>query len=175
MIVDISDIHAEVSDELSAVVNWCNDVYRDTFAEYFKDAEVLFARLQSKSHPITDEELSWILIDLPITLFNVSEALNRFRVQHETVKLKSKQAAAEIADKGVSELDPLELQLLSNAYKSVIQQVEGRISWSRELVMGAKKIWDARRRTEAANPVCEVGIDSLPPYGEVSPSYVKGR
>ncbi|WP_302320422.1 hypothetical protein, partial [uncultured Duncaniella sp.] len=61
-----------MQEDIDSVVSWCNKLYDDNFATYFKGERELFERLQSKTHPITDEELEWILTSLPLELFSVS-------------------------------------------------------------------------------------------------------
>ena len=51
----------------------------------------------------------------------------------------------------------------------VVLRVEGEISFCRELIMAAKKIWDGRRDAEGANPIHtdvspEDTYDNLPVY-----------
>ena len=69
-------------------------------------------------------------------------------------------------------------------YSSLIDRIEGELSFSRELIMGSKKLWDARR-SNATNPVAPV-VPELPeytpttgtpiqrPYSTVSKDYIKG-
>ena len=42
---------------------------------------------------------------------------------------------------------------MSKIYNSVNERVRRQISFSRELIMSSKKLWDARRATEDANPI----------------------
>ena len=46
-----------------------------------------------------------------------------------------------------------EYTILSNALETLITRVDSEISFSRELIMSAKKIFDARRNTEQVNPI----------------------
>lgn len=180
MALDLNSIHRSMSDDIDAVSEWCETLYQDNFGNHFVDARVLFDRLQSKEHPITDDELSWILLDLPIDLFDVSEVLNRFRLNFEVVKMRIKQKESEIA-KNSSEptaakrnaeaaMLTIEDKILMSAYSSVISRVESEITFCKELIMGAKKIWDGRRKTESVNPVAPVE-DELPEYKN---QYIKG-
>lgn len=153
------------SEDIEAVTEWCTSLYNRVFASYFQESRELSTRLKSKERPITDEELSWILIQLPVTLFDVSECVNQLRVSQEVVKMRNRQIELQLA-KDKSGYDMSSDKLLVSAYNSVITRVENEISFSRELIMGAKKIWDARRRSEQSNPVSEVEdpSDSLPDY-----------
>ena len=180
------DVDKQYTEDIQDVISWCDDMYNAYFASYFIEVRSLFARMQSKSKPITDAELEKILTELPLSLFSVSEVLNNFKLSQEVIKLKIKQTEFNIiqsSDNIKSEskrresasISTLEDKLLTSAYDSVINRVDKEISFSRELIMGAKKIWDARRRTDDVNPIGEITSDDLPDY-DVSSSkrYVKG-
>ena len=166
--MDIFEQHLIHKEEIQDLDMWFDQEYQSHFGEYFSEARKLFERLQSKSQPITDEELSWILSTLPIKLFQVSEALNRYRLATETVKIAIKRAK-----KRNDELvDVLGDELLVSAMSCIISAVEGEVSFSRELIMGAKKIWDSRRMAEQSMPVSESA--TLPEYKVPSgKAYVK--
>lgn len=178
--IDLNSVLSENAEDIESVVSWCSDIYDGKFAEYFLNARVLFERVQSKTHPITDDELSQILIDLPMKLFDVSEVLNQFRLSYEVVKLRNKQKESDLIKsssettapkrKSDAELQMIPDKLLVTAFDSVITRVENEISFCRELIMSAKKIWDARRKTEQVNPISEVS--DLPEYNVKS--YIKG-
>ena len=183
MSLNLRTIQQEVDDDVQAVTSWCNEIYEEQFSKYFDESRELFGRLKSKTKPITDEELSWILINLPLSLFEVSEILNRIKVSQEVIKLRNKQKESELVKASTENsaakrqedaaLQMLEHKLLVTAYSSVMSRVESEVSFCRELIMGAKKIWDARRRTESANPVSPVDSHlELPDY---QPGvYIKG-
>lgn len=178
--MNLNKVHLENVDDMTAVSTWCDATYRDWFGQYFSAAKEHFSRLKSDDKPITDAELTWILIDLPITLFNVSEYLSKFRVNREVIKLKNKQkehdlrvlsAEATLTKKAEdADLQMIENKLLALAYDTTVQRVESEISFCRELIMGAKKVWDARRRTDGVNPVRELDEQGLPAY---KPAYIK--
>lgn len=158
-----------VESDLNAVESWCDEIYQTNFAAYFADSRELFTRLQSTDQPITDMELSWILMELPMNLFDVAEILNKFRVRQETVKLKNKYELDQELDNAntdscsLNASQILEQKILAIAYSTVITRVENEISFSRELIMGAKKIWDGRKHAENLMPVSEDSL-TLPDY-----------
>lgn len=182
--LNLNDVQSEFSEDIEAVSDWCDEIYQQNFAIHFGESRELFNRLKSKTHPITDEELSWILINLPLNLFDVSEVLNKFKVSQEVVKLRNKQKESDLVKSSVENtatkrqedaaIKMLENKLLVTAYSSVMSRVESEISFCRELIMGAKKIWDSRRRAESANPVSPVDDShiNLPDYQEGV--YIKG-
>lgn len=183
--LNLQNVQDEFSDDIEAVSDWCEEIYQNNFASHFSESRELFLRLKSKTQPITDEELSWILINLPLNLFDVSEVLNKFKVNQEVVKLRNKQKESDLVKASIettatkrqeeASIKMLENKLLVTAYSSVMSRVESEISFCRELIMGAKKIWDARRRSESANPVGLVTDDShtdLPDYQQ--DVYIKG-
>ena len=171
------------NDDIQSVQKYYNDIYEQHFSSYFSDSHDLFERLQSKSHPITDDELSWILISLPINLFEVSEELNKQRLIHEVLKIKYKEKETEFVKKSTAKTvtqrkDEAVMQMIGEKlmiliYASIISRVESEIALSRELIMGAKKIWDARRKTDTVMPVGEVESSNtaLPNYNK---TYIHG-
>ena len=183
--LDFSKAILNASQDLNAVSDLVDSMYSSNFSKYFETAREMFARLNSKEHPITDNELNYVLIDLPVQLFDVSEQLSSFRMKLETLKLLLKQKErnlikdAKEAGFGATEakdfatVDTIEDRLLISAYSSVISRVESEISFSKELIMGAKKIWDARRKADASNPVSEVSAE-LPEYSIPGSSYIRG-
>jgi hypothetical protein len=139
-----------------------DDIYNKYFASYFRKEAEMHTRFQDTDLVISDKELEWIITSLPLDLFSVSNALSQFKQHNEIVKLKIKQRKNKGAEEADSELDD-EYKLMSIIYTSVITRVEQEISFSKELIMGAKKIWDARRSGEHA-PIGEVVPKELPEY-----------
>ena len=164
--------------DIDEATEWADGQYSSIFAQYFSIQRELYARMQCMARPIADDELERILIDVPMNLFEASEALNKLRLSQEVVKLNIKATEQDYnrlnSRKGKDEKDIqfleemqfgiLEDKLASSMYSALITRVESEISLSRELIMGAKKIWDARRRTESALPVDPVDTESLPEY-----------
>lgn len=181
--IDLKNASLEAEEDIKVVSEWCDDLYSKNFATYFKDARSLFERLKSKNHPITDEELSWILITLPIHLFDAAETLNRFRLNMEIVKLRYKRSETELIKQSEAKTATLKREeaeskliddkLLIVAYDTIISQVDKEISLSKELIMGAKKIWDSRRKSDETMPVSEIETsdEKLPDYKK---SYIRG-
>ena len=184
--IDLNARMNAVSEDVDAVSGWCSQKYDERFGAYFSEARKLFNELQSKRDKIPDSDLEWILMSLPVKLFDASERLAEIRVQYETIKLTTKRAenAAynEARSSGIKQAEAKEYsairvaedKLLMTAYSSIIDRVESEMSFCRELIMSAKKIWDARRKTELANPISEVS--ELPEYtpDQKKKSYVKG-
>lgn len=183
---DIREIYKENEDDIIAVTSWCDEMYDSIFSPYFDNVRNLYQRLNSKTKPITDDEMEDILTVLPLNLFTVAESLNKFRVELEVHKMKMKKLKRHLLDSSIetsqtrrledAQHQLIEHELLCSAYTSVITRVEGEISFSRELIMGAKKIYDGRRATERINPVSESTVDQdLPEYVPNSPVYYGGR
>jgi len=172
--IDLNELNEEFKVDIDSVTSWCNEIYLDQFDEFFVDYRVLFKRLKSKEKSITDEELARILIDLPIQLFGIAEALNKFKISQEVVKLKNRQRELElirnslkstVTDRKQDATDKMiEYKLLITAYSSIIDRVTSEISFCRELIMGAKKIHDSRLAGIRSNPVSEVDETMLPDY-----------
>lgn len=167
-------------DDINDVSGWCDSNYEKGFSKYFKGIRELSKRLSSNSRPITDNELQHILIDLPMALFDASEALSKLYLALEVIKLKSKEEECQFVKtstaktiterKDEAAVQMTETKVLMIAYQTLISRVENEISLSKELIMGAKKVWDSRRRTEESNPVNPIDpdkkqdINRLPDY-----------
>ena len=167
--VDLSKSLNENSDLFNQVMKFTDDQYNESFKQFFSLQKTLYNRLHSQSSPVTDEELSSILYTIPLELFAVSGNLNRYRTALEALKLKIKHDSdSNVGDK-----------MLVKCYECVISRVETEMSFSRELIMSAKKIWDSRRRVDGSMPVSEQNLpdeDSstdLPEYSVPSKTYVK--
>lgn len=160
---DISRAIESLKEDFDAADNLVADIYDKYFARYFKKEVDMYAKFQDTDIVISDTELEWVLISLPLDLKAASNALAQFKQHNEIVKLKIKQR------KNSGDADDLdeEYKLMSIIYSSVITRVEADISFSKELIMGAKKVWDARRKTETAIPIGEVNTEvseELPEY-----------
>lgn len=156
---DISNALTALKEDFDAADGLVDELYDKYFTKYFTKEGELYTKFQSTDIAITDEELEWILLTLPLDLKAASNALAQFKQHNEIVKLKIKQRKA---SGDSDELDE-EFKLMSIIYSSVITRVEADISFSKELIMGAKKVWDARRKTEQVNPINEVSTE-LPLY-----------
>ena len=163
--IDLEQIDNSMQDDINSVSRWVTKIYDEQFGPQFQGVRELFQRLQSTEHPITDEEINWVLTSLPLQLFTVSEALAQLRTRSDVIKMKNKQMKAELIreslettmTKKTEEADEALLgnRLLANVYDNVIARVESEISFSRELIMSCKKLFDARRSTENVDPVSE--------------------
>lgn len=150
-------------DDTNAVHEWCEEIYQNKFATFFNKVRDLYRKFQDRDKPITDKELEEIMTNLPLELFSVSENLNNLRASCEVVKLKRKEkrlkAFRESGAKNDSgrnaEADEavLEDDILLLGFSTIIQRVENEISFCRELIMGAKKVYDRRKSTEYAAPI----------------------
>lgn len=161
--IDLNKVLEEDQEDLKSINSWIDEIYENNFAIYFQDQKELIERLNSKYHPIEDDELEKILTNIPLQLFDVSEELSKFKLDIEAIKLKTKQKESEFVKlspektqgkkREDAELATTERKLLALAYNAIITRVESEINCTKELIMGAKKIWDARRRNEQVNPV----------------------
>lgn len=186
----LNEIATHYASDVADAKEFCDEMYNRIFADEFKDLRQLKDKMKSERSPITDAELEEILTTLPLRLFDISEKLNSVRLESETIRLRMKDykqkrivqlsegemysvagarmsasAQREWTTKAVN-AEMADHELLLSAYTSVIDRVEREISMSRELIMGAKKIWDGRRSAESVNPVGEVVVPGadLPDY-----------
>lgn len=181
----LSEILDDYSDDLQSVTDWCGKTYEDNFAYLFENVKVLHDKLQTEKDKITDDDLEMVLTDLPLALFSASEKLNGLRTTREVGKLKLKEKRLKkkeelykaIQDKtspfsksdipGLITDSFIDDQVMQVALDGVINRVENEISFTRELIMSAKKIWDRRSNTDVVNPVGPIvpEYQNLPDYG----------
>ena len=191
--VDMTKVLKEYTTDMTSVNSYCDDLYEQYFSQHFADVRDMYSRMKSNIRPITDEELEYILTLLPMEMFAVSEALNKLRLQCEVVKLKNKETleqfrktciekaqehnlnkteTTEYINHSVSEY-MIEYEVFLAAHTACISRVENEQTFAKELIMGAKKIWDSRRNAETSNPVKEV-VPDLPEYdATANKTYIK--
>lgn len=168
---DISKATEALKEDFISADTLVSEIYDKYFAPYFKKEIEMHARFRDTDVPITDKELEWLITSLPLELFSVSNALAQFKQHNEIVKLKVKQRSKSKKDDPDS-LDE-EYKLMTIIYSSVIMRVEQEISFSKELIMGAKKVWDARRRSEQP-AIPEKPIEPELPDYPIKNVYIKG-
>lgn len=162
----------DVENDIKEVEDWAENEYQSYFAAHFVKEKEMYSKLKSASCPITDEELEWIITSLPLELFSAADRLTKLKLRQEVIKLHIKELATnrdldETEKKNASNED----RFLINAYGTIIERVEREMSFSRELIMGAKKVWDARRANDP-HPSIATGPDyNLPEY---QLTYIKG-
>lgn len=157
-----------LKEDFEAADNLVDEIYNKYFSSYFEKEQKLYQRFQDTSKPITDKELEWIITSLPLDLYAVSDALAQFKAHNEIIKLTIK-SRKKIAKDMPDEIDD-EYLIMNVVYSAVIDKIESKLTFSKELIMGAKKVWDARRKTEQA-PIQE--INELPDY-PIKNTYIKG-
>lgn len=160
-----------IQSDISEVNDWAESEYNKYFAQYFKGEKELYDRLKSKTDPITDDELEWILTDLPLELFSVTEQLSKMQISQQVIKIGIKQkerdyiASAEgtqTQKKEEAQALTMEDRLLVDVYDSIMDRVSRQMTFSKELIMSAKKIWDARRSDGIPLPEIVTREDKLP-------------
>ena len=144
---------------------YCDEIYKSNkFEECFCNVNALVGKMESKMDPISDTDLEWILIELPMKLFVASESLNKLRLSLEVLKLKIKELKS-----NDEQSNETEYQVLKVVHENIISKVENQITMSKELIMGAKKVWDSRRSAEKSNPIKEVDLPGYVP----NQTYIK--
>lgn len=159
-----------LKEDFEATDNLVNEIYDKYFSSYFKKEQELYQRFQDTATPITDQELEWIITSLPLDLYSASDALAQFKAHNEIIKLTIKSRKKAFKDRPDSIDD--EYQIMNVVYSAVINKIESKLTFSKELIMGAKKVWDARRRTEQV-PIKETSELDLPDY-PIKDTYIKG-
>lgn len=149
--------HQPYMDEFN---NWGEEQYDQYFSQYFKLQRSLKDKINKGGKDLSDADLKSVLTELPIDMIEAASALSEFKTNQEVIKIRVKDAKtqrtkelstssytkAEIKDMVDSEVSGE--MLLITVYSNIIERVEREMSYSRELIMGCKKIWDARRRSE---------------------------
>lgn len=167
----ISNAMEALKDDFKAADEVVDEIYNKYFATYFNKEVEMYEKFKDASNSISDSELEWIITSLPLELMAASNALAQFKQHNEIIKLTIKQRK----NNPVEDIDQ-EYKLMTIVYSCVIDQVERRLSFSKELIMGAKKVWDARRKAEQANPISEVNTE-LPDYKKPTSKnqmYIRG-
>lgn len=167
---NISEALASLHEDFDSSDQLIDDIYKEYFSKYFDKEHELYSKFKSANDPISDSELEWIITSLPLDLFAASEALAQFRSHNEIIKLTIKTRKKSHLEN--SSLDN-EYQIMNIIYSAVISRVESQISFSKELIMGCKKVWDARRKTEQV-PISEVNPKTDLPDYTLRPTYIKG-
>ena len=189
----LDDIFSKYAEDITGVKDYVNKLYEESFAPHFSEIHALYKKLKSKVNPISDSELEYILIMLPLELFTVAEKLNDLRLQCEVIKLKNKESAENFRNAAIEEALSLEMnkttasefvnravakqmieyEVLLSTYESLITRVTNEQSFAKELIMGAKKVWDSRKSAENSNPVKPIAGD-LPDYNAATTkTYIK--
>lgn len=159
-----------LKEDFEAADSLVEEIYDKYFSKYFEKEQDLYLRFRDTDKPITDKELEWIITSLPLDLYAASDALAQFKAHNEIIKLTIKSRKKITKDKP-EEIDD-EYQIMNVVYSAVINKIESKLTFSKELIMGAKKVWDARRKTEQA-PINEVNEPELPDY-PIKNVYIKG-
>lgn len=178
----VSAINAMYEDSFNDISSWCNDLYNDMFLDYFSEMNTLYEKLSSTHKQITDDELEIILTSLPLNLYAAAEKVNELKLRIEVIKLNIKQdkhnallnsdASSQIAKREEASYSVVEDELLLKIYTALIERVESEITFSKELIMSAKKIWTARREAENIGKAAEKV--ELPDYSDIeNKSYIK--
>lgn len=164
----------KLSSDINDVNEWSEGEYNKYFSEYFKGEVELYDKLKSSKSQITDSELEWILTDLPMELFSVTEQLSKLKTAQEVIRLSIKKKEREYVKthtegsetKRKEEAAALseEDRLLVSVYDSIIDRVSRQMTFSKELIMSAKKIWDARRSDGIPLPEVNIDPSRLPEY-----------
>ena len=173
--MDLTKALKGVSKDIDDVQKWADEEYNKYFASYFVGEVDLYKKLKDKDYIITDDELEWILTSLPLELFSVSEQLGKMKTAEEVIKLHIKEVESEFVkdpdnkDSVTKKKEDAAMitasdRLLVTVYSIISERVGREMSFSRELIMSAKKIWDARRSSEVSIPSVDTSNSELPDY-----------
>lgn len=168
--------------DIDGVVSYANELFKSKFGNVFDVIERLRSELKEHKQ-ISDSDLQYILVDFPIELIHVSEELNNFRLSVEVAKMKHKDIVNQVTSKYINwygenprsapcsakdfinnDSSVIESLIYQTILNNMITRIENCMSYSRELIMGAKKIWDSRRASENVMPIGEMNLDNIPEY-----------
>lgn len=173
----IDQIEMSHMEDFQEIDTWLSKRYDSTFKQYFEGQRNIHKRILNSDTKITNEELEKIIIDIPLMLIEVAEEINKYKLRIESLKLNMK--SRQIAMKhSVENLDEIEVENLNNklliaAYQMLIQRVEKEMSYSRELIMGAKKVWDSRINSDTIIPTGPV--DRTDPLAGLPDYKIRGK
>ena len=169
----INDTYGTHKEDIQSVVDWVEREYSDKFQDHFRPVMSLYQRMKSATTPVTDVELESVLTDVPLEMFAASGALSQYKlarsVLHINIKKKMQNVARESTEKSATARQAegaaavLDDQILEEAMTGLIGRVERELDFARELIMGAKKVWDGRRGSESLG-VVKGPTDNLPDY-----------
>lgn len=181
--MELKRVELSVSEDINDAREWVDSKYADFFAEYFDGVRNLSSRMKSKIQPISDKELEMVLTNLPLDLFEVASKLSDIKLNYEVIKLHNKKEHTEAAKKSTAktitqrnaDADALTIdnRALELVYETLIERVEKEVSYTRELIMAAKKIWDGRRKAEQSVPIGPVDAQSQSEYKSLTKHYDK--
>jgi len=176
------DSYYKTDSEVNDVIEVSNTMYAKYFKKYFNKMRYWHDKysdptVDTSDLTLTDTELEAVLTDLPLEMFGVSEELSNFKLKQGVLKLKIKELDSKVKQ-GVAISEDASAQLdycrLEYAISSVvISRVEQEISFTREFIMVMKKLWDARRATDKANPIAEKSYE-LPEYDPLAARKIQG-
>lgn len=176
---EFRDAFDKYKEDLQEVSLMADEIYEQNFSSFFQVQRDLASSLK-QGDDISDSELQDVLISAPLKLFEVSESLNRFRLSLEVLRTRIKSNKREVERKikeayfdqdmkiTQSELakeveeETAADDMLIKLYEFVIKRVENEMSYSKELIMSAKKIFTAR--SESIMPVAEVDEEKFKQY-----------
>lgn len=171
----LSDVIEEYSPDFSEANDLVLQIYTKNFSHFFDIVDKFYYSMQKEKNKLSDEELEEILIDLPLNLFEVSDKVTGLRIQLEVTKLKNREVRENIrtaidssdAFSDMSKTDRKEAvaratassmvpyELLADVYEVLLDLISNKVSFAKELIMSAKKVWTSRRETEDSMPVAE--------------------
>jgi hypothetical protein len=168
--MELKAVELSVSEDVKDARAWVDLKYTELFAEYFEGIRTLSSRMKSQIQPISDAELEMALTNLPLDLFEVASKLSDIKLNYEVIKLHNKKEHIEAVKKSTAttvtqrnaEADAAtaDNRALELVYETLIERVEKEVSYTRELIMTAKKIWDGRRKAEQSVPIGPVDAQS---------------
>ena len=173
--MNFESVRSQYQQDIDAVTRYQNDVYDEMFSAEFSEVKNLSDMIKKSGYRSpSDEVLEIILMDVPLKLFDVAEKLNRLELTLQVLKLKLKEKkldlkhSPEVREFNSTQLsefltiNTIEDELMISIYSKLIDRVNCQISYSKELIMSAKKLWDRRKDAESAMPVAPVDPAVVP-------------
>ena len=168
-------VETRYQEDIDAVIKYQNEIYDKMFSKEFSEVKSLSDMIKKSGYKSpSDEVLEIILMDVPLKLFDVAEKLNQLELTLQVLKLKLKEKKIELKhDENVRNMNStmlsefvsentIEDELMISIYSKLIERVNSQISYSKELIMSAKKLWDRRKEAESAMPVAPVDPAAVP-------------
>lgn len=150
----LSDAIVNFDEEISEAQKYAFKLYDDIFAKYFADVLKLYDKVKQDSKPISDTDLEYILTFVPLDMCVINESIAPIELKRDLAKHALKYGNLSDDDKWAN-------HTIISIYDNILNRVQHQMSFCREFIMTAKKIWDRRKGSEEASPISGIRNDSV--------------
>ncbi len=153
---EIKELLENIYSEAEDIDTFIDEIYQKNFKVQFQKIYELIDKFRNDSKKVSTEELEYLLMELPLDMFDVSSKIEMVQGLSEVAAYQAKTAKAQNND------DKYKLDVIAKRLDALVERIQRESSAARELVMSAKKLWDSRQAETKSNPIKE--ISNLPDY-----------